>query len=236
MIIDLLDFIFSNIWFILIAYWFLAPLFRRRKEQPNRPRAPKPRADGNWPVGEPAEKGGTRPTVRPAEMGDARPPGQPAEQRETETTAGSWPRPPFEAPAFPWEREEPPRPLEIPGRRTAQMERGEGHRGSRMEPEMPAYQESPRQTVRQYESETRETTLPERNWDDQPYTAAANQKIDDGIGSADGSNNTSADQDDLNLTHISRQEVVKGMIWSQVFGPPRASSPHPGSRYSIRRR
>ncbi|MBO8171397.1 MAG: hypothetical protein H0Z33_05820 [Bacillaceae bacterium] len=187
MIEQLLDFIFSNLWFIIVAVWFLAPLFRREQQHRRR------------------QEAGTE--QQPQATTEEAP-------RKTEQPFDFPEMPDF--PSFPWDQDEP-------------------------EPVRPLKPE--------YEKRE-ETILREKTMDDQPQQ----EKIDTPVnreatppvireGSPLYQNENQPlevidldDEEDRIHTEAGliprREDALKGMVWSQVFGPPRSRVPHRTSRFS----
>lgn len=263
----LFDFIFSNLWFIIIIFWFLAPLFRGGKgKQPERRRNVFPGQPGQQPGRQPSQ-----PDRQPGRQFDRQPgrqldqpnrtgqfgqPGQSGnwqgnQQWEQQRQANAapqrqasqprrdkefgWPgkegQNPFPFPMFPWEEEEwqfdrkgaHPSPV---GQTPAQQ-KVENPTVSDVEEWYPPFVMVPdadsvnRQDNRE-EKRKEENRHSDRLQPDKRVTQTPEQ-------AQEGAATPFPHATDL---LPSANQAVQGMIWSQIFGPPKGLEAYRSKRYN----
>ncbi len=195
MIIDqLIEWLLSKLWLLIIAFWFLAPIFRGQKGRQQQRRR-RPTQTRTVVIEKPKR-------MEAGETGRSRTgiPAQPREKKEI-----------FDWPTFPWDDDmwdEPrpdPKPVE---RKESSIPKTESERDP-----LPAFEPNLSEPSSQPVNTPR---IPDRK----PVSPVYNEKtVTDSAGRSPAS------------IQMSGNEVIKGMIWSQVLGTPRARDPHRTNRY-----
>lgn len=172
---EILDFLFSNIAFLVALIWFIASLFgKKQKEAQERNRHP-------------------RPVANPIDM---ELPWEKAEQEKEEPEYAE------KQPSYQEEVVEPPAYVQESFSRAEEVRQTE-ELLSRVE-------RIQRKRERRESTQDRERPGSERS-SHSPAPGHVEKWID--------------------LSHLERKEIVQGMVWSQVFGLPRAKSPHRTNPY-----